>query len=116
MIESETRFRSATPELELIFAVVKLAVDDLESNDEQVRFEANEFFLQPRGGWADMRRYYFSLLGLDEERVVEALVQMECDWQLREWHCQPPQPFGRSCRFRRQSTRPTAFLRALPYA
>jgi len=73
MIESETQFRSATPELELIFAVVKLAVDDLESNDEQVRFEANEFFLQPRGGWANMRRYYFSLLGLNEERVVEAL-------------------------------------------
>lgn len=73
MIESETRFRSATPELELIFAIVKQAVDDLESNDEQVRFEANEFFLQPRGGWAVMRRHYFSLLGLEEGRVLHAL-------------------------------------------
>ena len=72
MIETGAR-RVATPEEELIFAVVIQAVDDLQSSDEQARFEAHEFFLQQRGGWADMRRFYFDLLGLDAQRVLDAL-------------------------------------------
>lgn len=63
----------ATPEQELCFAVVKLAVEDLKSSNEEDRYEAHEFLFQKRGGWADMRRMYFALIGLDEDSVQERL-------------------------------------------
>jgi len=62
-----------SPEQDLILAVVKTAVDDLTSTDEFERFEAFQFFLQEKGSWADSRREYFSLIGLDEESVLHAL-------------------------------------------
>lgn len=65
--------RSATPEQALIFAIVRTAIEDLNSDDEQVRFEAFEFMLQPTGPLAESRRTYFSILGLDEDAVQYAL-------------------------------------------
>lgn len=62
-----------TPEQELALAVVLRAVEDLDCSDEQERFEAHEFFLQPKGPWADMRRFYFALLGLEDEWLHEHL-------------------------------------------
>lgn len=73
MIESETRFKTATPELELIFAVVRQSVEDLTSSDEEARWEAHEFWMQPKGPWAESRRLYLTLLGLDEGRILHAL-------------------------------------------
>ena len=64
---------AVTPEQDLCFAVVRQAVEDLESSDEEACFEAHEFLFQKRGGWADMRRMYFSLIGLDEDSVQEHL-------------------------------------------
>lgn len=61
------------PEQSLLAAVVLQAVEDLDSTDELARWEAHEFFLQPHGGWADMRRFYFGALGLDEGKVLEKL-------------------------------------------
>ena len=68
----------ASPEQELCFAVVKLAIEDLESPDEEARYEAHEFMFQKYGGWANMRRMYFDLLGLDEEPVQAKLAHL-CD-------------------------------------
>jgi len=68
----------ASPEQELCFAVVKLAIEDLTSSDEQACFEAHEFMFQKHGGWADMRRMYFDQLGLDEESVQAKLAHL-CD-------------------------------------
>lgn len=59
-----------SPEHGLFAAIVKQAVDDLSSNEEEAVYEANEFFQQRTGGWAKTRRFYFSLLGLDEEAVL----------------------------------------------
>jgi hypothetical protein len=61
------------PSRALLAAVVLQAVDDLTASDETVRWEAHEFFLQPRGGWAEMRRFYFDALGLDEGKVLASL-------------------------------------------
>ncbi len=62
-----------TPSRSLLCAVVLQAILDLDDRDETVKWEANEFFLSERGGWADMRRFYFEALGLDEARVLTAL-------------------------------------------
>ena len=56
-----------TPEQALAVAVILQAVEDLGSEDETERFEAHEFFLQPKGPWAEMRRFYFQAVSLDEE-------------------------------------------------
>jgi hypothetical protein len=61
------------PERALLAAIVLQAVTDLNDPDETVRFEAHEFFLQRRGGWADMRKFYFDALGFDERRVLASL-------------------------------------------
>lgn len=61
------------PERALLAAIVLQAVTDLDDTDETVRYEAHEFFLQPRGGWADQRRFFFDALGLDEGKVLAAL-------------------------------------------
>lgn len=61
------------PERALLAAIVLQAVTDLDDPDETARYEAHEFFLQPRGGWADMRKFYFDALGLDEDRVLASL-------------------------------------------
>lgn len=58
-----------TPEQALAAAVILRAVEDLTSKDEQDRWEAAEFFFQPRGPWADMRRFYFDAIGVDGEVV-----------------------------------------------
>lgn len=65
--------QQATPELGLHLAIVLQVIEDLTSSDERVCFDAHEFLLQPRGPWAESRRLYFGLLGLDEESVVQAL-------------------------------------------
>ncbi len=70
--------RVASPEQELLFAAVKLAIEDLQSNEEEVKYEAHQFLFQRSGGWADMRRHYFDLLGLDEESV-QANIAHICD-------------------------------------
>jgi DNA-binding MarR family transcriptional regulator len=62
-----------TPEKALAFAVVLQAIEDLGSQDEITRFEAHEFFLQPDGPWADMRRFYFSALDIDDGAAYEHL-------------------------------------------
>jgi hypothetical protein len=62
-----------SPHRSLLSAVVLQAVQDLDDKDETVKWEANEFFLAERGGWADMRKFYFGALGLDEARVLTAL-------------------------------------------
>lgn len=56
-----------TPEQALAVAVILQAISDLQSKDEQERFEAHEFFLQPKGPWADMRRFYFQAVRLDDD-------------------------------------------------
>ncbi len=61
------------PSRALLAAVVLQAVDDLTASDEAIRWEAHEFFLQPRGGWAEMRRFYFDALGLNEGKVLASL-------------------------------------------
>jgi hypothetical protein len=61
------------PERALFSAIVLQAVDDLSVSDETVRWEAHEFFMQPRGGWADSRRFFFDALGLDERKVLAKL-------------------------------------------
>lgn len=55
-----------TPEQALAVAVILTAIQDLQSNDEQDRWEAHEFFLQPKGPWAEMRRFYFQAVNLDD--------------------------------------------------
>lgn len=62
-----------SPHRSLLSAVVFQAILDLDDKDEAVKWEANEFFLAERGGWADMRRFYLGALGLDEARVLTAL-------------------------------------------
>jgi len=62
-----------TPEQALAVAVILQAISDLQSKDEQERFEAHEFFLQPKGPWADMRRFYFQAVRLDDEWLHEHL-------------------------------------------
>lgn len=62
-----------SPHRSLLSAAVLQAVQDLDDKDETVKWEANEFFLAERGGWADMRRFFFGALGLDEARVLTAL-------------------------------------------
>ena len=57
----------------LLAAVVLQAVDDLSASDETIRWEAHEFFLQPHGGWADMRRFLFDALALNEGKVLASL-------------------------------------------
>jgi hypothetical protein len=52
---------------------VKQAVDDLSSTEEEAVYEANQFFQSRSGGWAKMRRFYFDLLGLDEDAVLARL-------------------------------------------
>ncbi|MBF9030635.1 hypothetical protein HKCCE3408_09525 [Rhodobacterales bacterium HKCCE3408] len=62
-----------TPEQHLAFAVVMQAIEELNSSDERVKFEAHEFFLQPSGPWADMRRFYFDALDLNDDYVHASL-------------------------------------------
>ena len=62
-----------TPEQALAVAVIFQAIADLQSSDELVRFEAHEFFLQPKGPWADMRKFYFAAVDLDDEWLREHL-------------------------------------------
>jgi hypothetical protein len=62
--------RTASPEQLLALAVIEQALADLSSNDELIRFEAHEFFLQTRGDAATMRRLYFDALGLDDEYIL----------------------------------------------
>lgn len=62
-----------TPEQALAVAVIMQAIQDLQSKDEQDRFEAHEFFLQPKGPWADMRRFYFQAVSLDDDWLHEHL-------------------------------------------
>lgn len=62
-----------SPHRSLLSAVVLQAILDLDDKDETVRYEANEFFLAEKGGWVDMRKFYFGALGLDEARVLRAL-------------------------------------------
>lgn len=62
-----------SPEHGLFAAIVKQAVDDLSSNEEEAVYEANQFFQQRTGGWAKSRRFYFDLLGLDEGVVLAHL-------------------------------------------
>lgn len=73
MFDSDPRDRTATPEIDLISAVVALAVEDLDSTNETDRYESFQFFLQEKGEWADTRRLYFSVLGIDEKRALFAL-------------------------------------------
>lgn len=61
------------PEIHLLFAILIQAVEDLESSDEKVRFEAHEFFLQPKGGWREARDNLLTACGLDEEAVRLAI-------------------------------------------
>lgn len=65
--------RPFLPEQELAFAVIMQAIEDLESSDEQLRWEAHEFFLQPKGPSAEMRAFFFEAVGLDHEAVYQAL-------------------------------------------
>lgn len=60
-----------TPEQALAAAVVLRAIEDLGSKDETERFEAAEFLLQPRGPWAESRRFFFGVIGVDDEVVRE---------------------------------------------
>lgn len=64
-----------SPEQALAAAVIMRAIEDLESTDEIVRFEAHEFFLQPKGPWAEMRQFYFSAVNLDDEWLREHLAE-----------------------------------------
>lgn len=61
------------PEIHLLFAILIQAIEDLESSDDKVRFEAHEFFLQPKGGWRDARDNLLTACGLDEEAVLLAI-------------------------------------------
>lgn len=63
------------PEQALAVAVILQAIHDLGSSDELVRFEAHEFFLQPKGPWAEMRQFYFSAVQLDDEWLHEHLAR-----------------------------------------
>ncbi|WFE74253.1 helix-turn-helix domain-containing protein [Roseinatronobacter sp. S2] len=60
-------------EVGLLVAVLQRAIDDLGDPDDVVAFEAHEFFLQPRGPWAQSRRDLLDALGLDEEAVLTRL-------------------------------------------
>jgi hypothetical protein len=64
---------ATTPEQALAVAVILQAVSDLTSKDEQERFEAHEFFLQPKGSWAYWRRFYFQAVNLDDEWLRQHL-------------------------------------------
>lgn len=68
-------FEGLSPEQAVCVAVIVQALHDLESKDEVARFEAHEFFLQKSGAWADMRRFYFQAIQIDEQVVHEALKQ-----------------------------------------
>ena len=61
------------PSHALLVAVVVQAVDDLDSPYPVVKYEANRFFREPVGGWAEMRRFYFGALGLDEGKALAAI-------------------------------------------
>lgn len=66
--------RATAPEVALLSAVVLRAIEDLDvQDDEMARFEAFEFFLQPAGPWADMRRFYLDALGIEESLLLRAL-------------------------------------------
>lgn len=61
------------PERALFSAIVLQAIEDLNSNDETACYEAHQFFMAQAGGWADMRKFYFDALGLDEGKVLASL-------------------------------------------
>lgn len=69
----DTGLGGNAPERALLAAVVLQAVADLDDPDENARYEAHQFFMARHGGWADMRRFYFDALGLDEGRVLASL-------------------------------------------
>lgn len=71
---NQYRELATTPEQQLALAVILTAIEDLQSSDEIDRWEAHEFFLQPKGEWADMRRFYFDVVGVDHEKVHAHLV------------------------------------------
>lgn len=73
MTQAAARGAMVTPESALLSAIILKAVEDLTSNDDTVRFEAHEFFLQKKGPWADSRRHLFDAAGLDEEAVCNTL-------------------------------------------
>lgn len=70
-----TSYDGLPPEQSLAAAVIIQAIHDLESRNEVARFEAHEFFLQESGPWADMRRFYFQAIQIDEAVVHEAFKQ-----------------------------------------
>ena len=59
--------RRTSPEHLLWTDVVTQAIRDLKSRDEVERYEAHEFFMQPKGPWAESRRHIFRLLDIDDE-------------------------------------------------
>lgn len=61
------------PEYRLLLSVLSLAVEDLTSSDERIRWEAHEFFLQQKGSWADHRRFLLDALGIDEQAMLAAI-------------------------------------------
>ncbi|MBA3911121.1 MAG: hypothetical protein C0524_14915 [Rhodobacter sp.] len=73
MRKNDSGHGGKNPERALLAAIVLQAIEDLDDPDETARYEAHEFFLQPRGGWADQRRFFFDALGLDERRVLASL-------------------------------------------
>lgn len=64
---------SNCPSQSLLAAVVVQAVDDLDSSDRIAKYEANLFFREQEGGWADMRKFYFGALGIHEAKAIASL-------------------------------------------
>lgn len=67
------RKNTATAHKNLLCAVVTQAVEDLTSIVEEERFEAHQF-IWATGSWAESRKLYFDLLGLDEKTVQDSLM------------------------------------------
>jgi len=70
-----TSLDNARPEQALCLAVILHALDDLNSKDEEARFEAKEFFMQPKGPWAESRRFFFSAVQIDDEWIREEVMK-----------------------------------------
>ena len=77
-----------SPSHALLAAVVVQAVDDLTCSDKVAKWEANLFFREQVGGWAEMRKFYFDALGIHEAKAVEALAARFSDVEMPA----PPSP------------------------
>jgi hypothetical protein len=73
MAKNDSGLGGNAPERSLLAAIVLQAVSDLDDSDVTVRHEAHQFLMARSGGWADMRKFYFDALGLDEGKVLASL-------------------------------------------